>query len=53
MVRYVRFQQVMRVLWPAKFEHTVWTEDEELQAIVIDGPPERDVQGQSLSPGTL
>ena len=41
------------VLWPAKLEHTVWTEDEELQAIVIDGPPERDVQGQSLSPGTL
>ena len=30
------------VLWPAKLEHTVWTEDEELQAIVIDGPAERE-----------
>ncbi|HXZ05456.1 MAG TPA: cupin domain-containing protein [Ktedonobacteraceae bacterium] len=30
------------VLWPAKLEHTVWTEDEELQAILIDGPPERE-----------
>jgi quercetin dioxygenase-like cupin family protein len=30
------------VLWPAKIEHTVWTEDEELHAIVIDGPPERE-----------
>jgi quercetin dioxygenase-like cupin family protein len=30
------------VLWPPKLEHTVWTEDEELQAIVIDGPPERE-----------
>ena len=30
------------VLWPAKLEHTAWTEDEELQAIVIDGPPERE-----------
>jgi quercetin dioxygenase-like cupin family protein len=29
------------VLWPAKLDHTVWTEDEELQAIVIDGPAER------------
>jgi quercetin dioxygenase-like cupin family protein len=29
------------VLWPAKLKHTVWTEDEDLQAIVIDGPPER------------
>ena len=41
------------VLWPAKLEHTVWTEDEELQAIVIDGPPEREEREQSLSPGTL
>jgi quercetin dioxygenase-like cupin family protein len=30
------------VLWPAKLEHTVWTEGEELQAIVIDGPAERE-----------
>jgi|SRR6516165_5627986 quercetin dioxygenase-like cupin family protein len=30
------------VLWPAKLDHTVWTEEEELQAIVIDGPPERE-----------
>lgn len=30
------------VLWPAKLEHTVWIEDEELQAIIIDGPPERE-----------
>jgi len=38
------------VLWPAKLEHTIWTEDEELQAIVIDGPPEREEE-QSLSSG--
>ena len=41
------------VLWPAKLEHTVWTEDEELQAIVVDGPPEREENEQNLSPGTL
>jgi quercetin dioxygenase-like cupin family protein len=29
------------VLWPAGVDHTVWTEDDELQAIVIDGPAER------------
>lgn len=29
------------VLWPAGLDHHVWTEDEPLQAIVIDGPPER------------
>jgi quercetin dioxygenase-like cupin family protein len=29
------------VLWPAGMEHTVWTEDEPLEAIVIDGPGER------------
>jgi quercetin dioxygenase-like cupin family protein len=29
------------VLWPADVDHTVWTEDNELQAIVIDGPAER------------
>ncbi len=41
------------ILWPARLEHTVWTEDEELQAIIIDGPPEREEREQSLSPGTL
>lgn len=30
------------VLWPAGIDHTVWTEDEPLSAIVVDGPPERD-----------
>jgi mannose-6-phosphate isomerase-like protein (cupin superfamily) len=30
------------VLWPARVDHTVWTEDDELQAIVIDGPAERE-----------
>ncbi|HCI78458.1 MAG TPA: cupin domain-containing protein [Ktedonobacter sp.] len=29
------------VLWPTGLDHTVWTEDEPLEAIVIDGPPER------------
>lgn len=29
------------VLWPAGLDHTVWTEDEPLAAIVIDGPAER------------
>jgi quercetin dioxygenase-like cupin family protein len=29
------------VLWPAGVDHAVWTEDEELAAIVVDGPPER------------
>ena len=29
------------VLWPAGVDHAVWTEDEPLQAIVIDGPGER------------
>jgi len=29
------------VLWPPGIDHTVWTEDDELQAIVIDGPAER------------
>ena len=41
------------VLWPAKLDHIVWTDDEELQAIVIDGPPERDERERSFSPGTL
>ncbi len=30
------------ILWPAELEHTIWTEDESLDAIVIDGPPERE-----------
>lgn len=30
------------VLWPAKVDHMVWTEDESLAAIVIDGPVERE-----------
>jgi quercetin dioxygenase-like cupin family protein len=30
------------VLWPAGLDHMVWTEDEALEAIVVDGPPERD-----------
>jgi len=30
------------VLWPAGVDHTVWTEDDGLQAIVIDGPAERE-----------
>ena len=29
------------VLWPVGLDHMVWTEDESLDAIVIDGPPER------------
>jgi len=29
------------VLWPAHIDHTVWTADETLQAIVIDAPEER------------
>jgi len=29
------------------------TENEELQAIIIDGSPEREEKKQSLSPGTL
>jgi len=29
------------VLWPALLDHTVWTEDEPLEAILIDGPAER------------
>jgi quercetin dioxygenase-like cupin family protein len=35
------------VLWPAGVDHAVWTEDETLQAIVIEGPAERgaDVAG--------
>ncbi len=31
-----------QVLWPAKLDHMVWTEDEPLAAIVIDGPAERE-----------
>src|SRR6266702_3534532 len=30
------------VLWPARLDHMVWTEDEPLVAIVIDGPAERE-----------
>jgi quercetin dioxygenase-like cupin family protein len=30
------------VLWPAGLDHTVWTEDEPLEAIVVDGPGERE-----------
>jgi transposase len=30
------------VLWPAKLDHMVWTEEEPLAAIVIDGPAERE-----------
>ncbi len=30
------------ILWPTGLDHTVWTEDESLEAIVIDGPPERE-----------
>jgi quercetin dioxygenase-like cupin family protein len=30
------------VLWPAHLEHTVWTEEEPLEAILIDGPVERE-----------
>jgi quercetin dioxygenase-like cupin family protein len=29
------------VLWPAYLDHTVWTEEEPLEAILIDGPAER------------
>ena len=29
------------VLWPVGLEHTVWAEDESLDAIVINGPAER------------
>ncbi|HEX9412449.1 MAG TPA: cupin domain-containing protein [Ktedonobacterales bacterium] len=31
------------VLWPAGVDHAMWTEDDPLEAIVIDGPPERPV----------
>ena len=30
------------ILWPAGLDHKVWTEDETLDAIVIDGPAERE-----------
>jgi quercetin dioxygenase-like cupin family protein len=30
------------VLWPVRLDHKVWTEDESLDAITIDGPAERD-----------
>jgi quercetin dioxygenase-like cupin family protein len=30
------------VLWPAHLDHRVWTEEEPLAAIVIDGPAERE-----------
>jgi quercetin dioxygenase-like cupin family protein len=30
------------ILWPAGLDHIVWTEDEALQAIVIDGPAEKE-----------
>ena len=30
------------VLWPAGLDHKIWTEDEELWGIVVDGPPERE-----------
>ena len=29
------------VLWPAALDHLVWTDDEPLEAIVIEGPAER------------
>lgn len=29
------------VLWPAGLAHTLWTDEEPLQAIVVEGPPER------------
>lgn len=33
------------VLWPQGLDHTVWTQDEALAAIVIEGPEERDATG--------
>jgi len=30
------------VLWPAKLDHMVWTDEEPLAAIVIEGPAERE-----------
>lgn len=30
------------VLWPARLDHKVWTEDEPLEAILIHGPAERE-----------
>jgi hypothetical protein len=30
------------VLWPASRDHMAWTEGEEMQAIIIEGPPERE-----------
>jgi quercetin dioxygenase-like cupin family protein len=30
------------VLWPARLDHKVWTEDEPLEAILIHGPEERE-----------
>ena len=29
------------ILWPAELDHTLWTEDKRLTAIIIDGPAER------------
>jgi quercetin dioxygenase-like cupin family protein len=30
------------VLWPAQLDHTVWTRDESLDALVFEGPQERE-----------
>jgi mannose-6-phosphate isomerase-like protein (cupin superfamily) len=30
------------ILWPARQDHTIWTEDGPLETIVIDGPGERE-----------
>ena len=32
------------ILWPVGQDHMVWTEDEALEAIVIDGPAEREAR---------
>ena len=37
------------VLWPVGLEHKVWTEEESLDAIVIDGPAERVPTKEALS----
>jgi quercetin dioxygenase-like cupin family protein len=38
------------VLWPAGVDHAVWTEEEPLAAIVIDGPPERGANQRGVLP---
>ena len=38
------------VIWPAHVEHTVWTEDEELQVLLVHLPAEREAGNTPLAP---